>query len=73
MLIGYARVSTEDQHLYMQEDALKSAGCEEVFSDIASGVKTARPGLHSAIACLEAIRKGVFLSKTALFSHLFNS
>lgn len=55
MLVGYARISTDDQHLYMQEDALQSAGCEEIFSDIASGVKTARPGLHSALACL---RKG---------------
>lgn len=55
MLIGYARVSTEDQHLYMQEDALRSSGCEEVFTDIASGVKAARPGLYTA---LSRLRKG---------------
>lgn len=55
MLIGYARVSTQDQYLRMQEDALKSSGCEEIFTDIASGVKTALPGLHSALSHL---RKG---------------
>lgn len=55
MLIGYARVSTADQYLGMQEDALKSAGCEDIFKDIVSGAKTARPGLHSAISHL---RKG---------------
>jgi DNA invertase Pin-like site-specific DNA recombinase len=55
MLIGYARVSTTDQYLRLQEDALKNAGCEEMYTDIASGVKTARPGLHTAISHL---RKG---------------
>ncbi len=52
MKVGYARVSTADQHLRMQEDALKSAGCQEIFHDIASGAKTARPGLEDAIAYL---------------------
>jgi DNA invertase Pin-like site-specific DNA recombinase len=54
MLIGYARVSTADQYLRMQEDALKREGCEEIFTDIVSGVKTARPGLHSALSHLRA-------------------
>ena len=53
--VGYARVSTADQQLRMQEDALKSAGCEEIFTDIASGVKSQRPGLDKA---LEYVREG---------------
>ena len=52
MLIGYARVSTPDQYLRMQEDALKSSGCEEIYTDIASGAKTARPGLFEALSHL---------------------
>ena len=52
MKIGYARVSTADQHLRMQEDALKSAGCEEVYTDVISGVKSQRPGLEKALSYL---------------------
>jgi len=52
MKVGYARVSTADQHLRLQEDALKSAGCKEIFHDIASGAKTMRPGLEDALAYL---------------------
>jgi DNA invertase Pin-like site-specific DNA recombinase len=55
MLIGYGRVSTIDQNLRLQKDALHKAGCEEVYTDTASGVKTARPGLHLA---LSRLRKG---------------
>jgi DNA invertase Pin-like site-specific DNA recombinase len=49
MNIGYARVSTADQYLRMQEDALKNAGCDEIFTDVISGVKSQRPGLDEAL------------------------
>ena len=59
MRIGYARVSTTDQNLDLQMDALKAAGCEKIFSDRGvSGAKTERPGLDKA---LDQIRKGDIL------------
>ena len=51
-LIGNAGVSTTDQKLEPQVDALKSAGCETVFEDVISGDKAERPGLNDALAFL---------------------
>ncbi len=49
MLIGYARVSTLEQTLALQQDALTQAGCERLFTDTASGSLTQRPGLTEAL------------------------
>jgi DNA invertase Pin-like site-specific DNA recombinase len=55
MLIGYARVSTLEQDIALQVDALKKAGCDNIFDDTASGAITQRPGLTEAISY---VRKG---------------
>ena len=52
--IGYARVSTQDQNLDLQRDALRQAGCEKVITDTASGAKAARPGLDKVRELLRA-------------------
>ena len=54
MLVGYARVSTSDQSLALQQDALTTAGCEKIFTDVVSGATSARPGLDAALAYLRA-------------------
>jgi DNA invertase Pin-like site-specific DNA recombinase len=55
MLIGYARVSTSEQTLNLQKDALEKIGCVKIFSDVVSGAKAEREGLHEA---LEYVRAG---------------
>jgi DNA invertase Pin-like site-specific DNA recombinase len=55
MLMGYSRVSTQDQNLDLQNDALKKAGCKKIFEDKASGSRAERPGLYKA---LEMLREG---------------
>jgi DNA invertase Pin-like site-specific DNA recombinase len=54
MKIGYARVSTRDQKANLQVDALKQAGCERIYQDIASGAKSARPELDKLLANIRA-------------------
>ena len=58
MLIGYARVSTRDQNLDLQIEALQSIGCDKIFSDKASGSRFEREGLSQA---LEQLREGDLL------------
>ena len=54
-LVGYARVSTRQQDLALQLDALNQAGCERIFRDVGSGTLRKRPQLD---ACLEYLRSG---------------
>ena len=54
MLIGYARVSTEDQHLALQRSALKGVGCKRIYEEKVSGAKRARPKLARMLDQLRA-------------------
>jgi len=56
--VGYARVSTQDQNLSLQLDALAAAGCGKVFEDHASGAQADRAGLRAA---LDYVRDGEVL------------
>jgi len=55
MSIGYARVSTQDQMLHLQQDALEQIGCTKIFTDTASGADVERKGLEEA---LQFVREG---------------
>lgn len=55
MIIGYARVSTQDQNLDLQTEALTRAGCDKIYEDKTSGVRAERPGLTQT---LEMLREG---------------
>lgn len=55
MKVGYVRVSTHEQNISSQKDALKDAGCKKIFQDKVSGIKNERPGLIKAASYL---RKG---------------
>jgi len=53
-LLGYARVSTAEQTAALQQDALKAAGCQRIWSDTASGTRTDRPQLAAVFDQLRA-------------------
>jgi DNA invertase Pin-like site-specific DNA recombinase len=55
MLIGYGRISTKEQNIDLQKDALTAARCEKFFFDVASGAKSRRPELDKL---KEQLRKG---------------
>ncbi len=55
MLLGYARVSSDEQETHLQIDALKATGCERIYQEKASGAKTDRPEL---MRLLDHARKG---------------
>ena len=57
MLVGYARVSTQEQNLDLQKDALEKAGCEKLFTEQVSGASAERPGLEQALAFVRACVK----------------
>jgi DNA invertase Pin-like site-specific DNA recombinase len=63
MRIGYGRVSTRDQHLEAQHDALRAAGCDEVFIDKASGKLARRPELDRALLSANRARDQLVITK----------
>ena len=54
MLIGYARVSTQEQNLELQINALQAAGCKKIFTEKASGAQRDRPELKAALDYMRA-------------------
>lgn len=54
MLVGYARVSTQDQNLELQNDALTKAGCDRILTEVIGGSRTERTGLKEALDILRS-------------------
>lgn len=54
MLVGYARVSTQDQNLELQNDALSKAGCDRIFTEVIGGARSERTGLQEALKILRS-------------------
>jgi DNA invertase Pin-like site-specific DNA recombinase len=54
MLVGYARVSTQDQNLELQNDALTKAGCDRILTEVVGGSRTERTGLKEALDILRS-------------------
>jgi DNA invertase Pin-like site-specific DNA recombinase len=68
MRVGYVRVSTLDQSMDSQRDALEHSGCDKIFQEVASGAKTERPALNAAL-CIgfsKHILRGVHSSPSPL-------
>ena len=65
MLIGYARVSTQDQTLRLQDDALTAGGCEKLFREKLSGTRTTLPAREKLLAFA---RKGDVTMRGCFFS-----
>lgn len=72
MIVGYARVSTHTQNLESQIDLLKSAGCERIFSDVASGVREDRSGLNEMIDFLRKDDQVVTYKNDRIFRSVRN-
>ncbi len=72
MLIGYARISTPEQNLQTQIDLLKEHGCQQIYSDIASGVREDRKGLLEMLAYLRAGDVVVVYKTDRIFRSLKN-
>jgi DNA invertase Pin-like site-specific DNA recombinase len=79
-LLGYARISTTDQHPQLQVDALTAAGCYRVFTETASGARTDRPVLEKLKVAQEMYRSGQYtvaaiattleVSRASIYRHL---
>jgi len=76
MKIGYARVSTKEQSLDLQEDALKKEGCKKIYSEQISGTKSDRPKLKEMMGQLRKgdvvmVWKGIFQKVLKVVDKLF--